>query len=331
MISLFDSAYILGPTILIAHASYELERSLHVPSLLFCNNTIPDEMVAIASSKTLEKSSRYAESFSKLCSFGSKTLHFEPIVKGRAELIGMLFDFELFLKNASITPFHKFIIDISTFPKDRLWVIVDLLCTLFPKNEVLIAYTEPEIYNTEESIDGWLSKGVSDVAPIPGFNGRQDPTKPTLLIMNIGHENERVTITINNREPQKIILLSQSSSQHNTLSGETSKKILRKLQDNYGSIVEKQFFFEVDSHDPFAVRDRVNEISNLFQSDYNISVAMFGTKIQSIGALLACRRNRRIEAVYAKPQLYHHENYSKGIGKTWIATIYHSDSSELVE
>lgn len=322
MINKLESSAVLGPTIFIVHASFELARSNYAANYIFSKTeTVPDAVIVIANSARLESDQQCARSFLNLVDLAERSSHLYSITRNRAELLELLNDLNHILAKLAITNRHRFVVDISTFPKDRLWVIIDLIGNVYPDSPISIIYTEPEIYNTEQVVDGWLSKGVSEISPILGFNGRQNPIKPTLLILNIGHENERVTITVNNREPQKIILLKQSEIQHNTLSGASAHKILRKLQDSYGNIVEKDIFFEVDSHDPFAVRDRIQEISSRFHDEWNISVAMFGTKMQSIGALLACRENRRIEAVYARPQLYHAEAYSKGIGHCWVAAI----------
>ena len=218
-----------------------------------------------------------------------------------------------------------FLLDISVFPKDRLWVLVDLLSRISPRSRVALTYTEPEAYDTELSPGGWLSKGVVEVISLPGFNGRQDPNKRSLLILNTGHENERMTITVNNREPNVIVLLAQGQKQHSALSRSAAARIVSKLREDYGSIVDQESLFDIDARDFLAVRSAIRHIYDVKQSEYNISVAFFGTKLQAIGALLACQENRRIEALYAQPQIYHRQKYSEGVGSSWMVTVLNGE------
>lgn len=304
--------------IFVAHASYEMERSLHVAKTLVAANQ-PYSAIFIATERTLRRDENYAKSLRELILLADKnsTIPSMPVICERVDLINLLIKLKAKLESLIEVSHQNFVVDISVFPKDRLWVTLDLIANMFPNSSISLGYTEPVSYNTEESPTGWLSKGVAEVVPILGFNGRQDPNKSSLLIVNTGHENERMTIAINNREPRKLILISQGSSQHNENSSTAATRILNKLLEDFGSIVDRDYFFDIDSRDYEGVHKAVSIIFDEFSDEYNISVASFGTKVQSIGALMACRNNRRIEAIYAQPQIYHQEAYSAGVGASW--------------
>lgn len=308
--------------VVVCHASYELERSCYVAETVPPSVSLAAALV-VGTSSTLEADAKYKESWNRLLKSLSKDEMMQPvqILESRSELMSVLEKAKLALQPLSLLSDVVVVFDISVFPKDRLWVLIDLVGRLLPNARLALAYTEPEIYDTELSSTGWLSKGVVEVVPLPGFNGRQDPDKRSLLVLNTGHENERMSITINNREPQRLILLTQGKGQHSHLSGPTAKKIVEKLREDYGNIVNNESVFEVDSRDYLGVRDAIRKIYETESAEYNISVAFFGTKVQSVGALLACQENRRLEALYARPQVYHREGYSAGVKGAWMLLL----------
>lgn len=306
-------------SIYITHASYELDRSLNV-TINLSNHIKPLATFILATTKTLAEDDNYKSSFHRLMDLSSKFSNTpsRPVITDRNDLVDMLRALEAHLHTIRYTEPITFFVDFSVFPKDRLWVVIDLVYRLFRNPSFCLFYTEPLSYSTEKSTSGWLSKGVSRVSPIPGFNGRQNPEKPNLMVLITGHENERMSITINNREPHKLILIGQGSQQHGDITTEIPRRILEQLMKDYGNIVDAEQSIAIGSRDAMSTKIAIEKIFTLNDCEFNISIAPFGTKAQSLGALIACLNNRKIEAVYAQPQIYHREAYSSGVGDTWL-------------
>jgi hypothetical protein len=306
--------------IVLCHASYELERSKKI----ICNTPpgLPLQRGVISASiGTLKVDANYRQSLQELSATFAKLPSTKPptnILTDRSELMQFLKELDAAMKGVSNSPNVAVLIDISVFPKDRLFLAVDYFVRSLPQVKIVLGYTEPKSYDTDARTDGWLSKGVVEVVSLPGFNGRQDPSKMSLLILNTGHENERMSITINNREPQKLVLIAQGDEQTSVLTGRYAQRLFNRIRSDYGAIVDEESIVKANSKDIDSVRLAILDVYAKFAHEYNISVAFLGTKIQAIGALLACQGNRSIEAVYAQPQIYHRERYSQGVGDSYM-------------
>lgn len=309
--------------VLVCHASYELERSQKI--ILDAPETIAIERCVIsASTSTLRLDPNYRKSLEGLSSAVARSAtNAAPVVviTERSDLLTFIRELELALRGVRDDAGTCVLLDISVFPRDRLFVAVDLVQRILPRAEIVLGYSEPREYSTDKQEGGWLSKGVIEVVSLPGFNGRQDPAKKSLLILNMGHENERMSITINNREPQRLVLIGQGDEQSSPLSGRYAAQLLRKVQSDYGSILLQGDLIRANSKDMQSVRDSILHVYDRYSYEYNISVAFLGTKIQAIGALMACQQNRDIEAVYSQPQIYHREEYSRGVSDSYMMTF----------
>lgn len=319
----WDSFKAFSHLVFICHASYELERS---QKIIFDapEDVIIDRCVISASKSTLRLDSNYRKSLEGLSSAVARSAaNTAPVVvlTERSELLQFIREVEVALRGVKNDGSTCVLLDISVFPRDRLFVTIDLVQRVLPLAVISLGYSEPREYSTDNQETGWLSKGVIEVISLPGFNGRQDPSKKSLLILNMGHENERMSITINNREPQRLVLIGQGDEQSSSMSGNYAARLFRKIQSDYGSILGKNDLIRANSRDMISVRDCILEVYGRYSKEYNIAVAFLGTKIQAIGALMACQKNRDIEAVYAQPQIYHREEYSKGVSDSYVIAL----------
>ncbi|UHD17837.1 hypothetical protein [Thiocapsa bogorovii] len=211
----------------------------------------------------------------------------------------------------------RVVVDISTFPRERMIILVDYVARLNPCTRIGIFYHEPERYASEiekESI-GWLSKGVRRISSIPGFNGRQGVHKSSLLAVQLGHEPERALMTIKKLEPDRIIVIGQSEQQYKK---DVDQVFLRRSEaviNEFGYKIEKIFL--VGSRDYVGSYNVMCRIGELYGAAFNIVVNLNGTKVQVLGALKYCQENRSVEVVHADPQKYNYDCYSVGVGKCW--------------
>lgn len=310
-------------SLFLAHASYE-PRSTAIAMRDLCPLGIARAFV-VASSISLQKLAAYQESertiIERMEAIGvaATTLSFD-----RDRLFDYLESLDSEVKKAFETfDFDAFIIDATTFPKDRLWLTLDYLKISRPDVRLIVLYVEPDAYNTEIVPDGagWLSAGVKRVSAMPRFNGYQHSNRPTLLTVIVGHEKERMQITVRNIEPQKLVLIEQGAQQHGTSSPTLPSELAAYIGADFSHVIDVEKRYSAGSRDHMAVYDAIVDISRRFSDEYNIVVSANGTKLQSIGALMACRENRNLTAVYTEPQIYNDESYSKGSGATWVLEI----------
>jgi hypothetical protein len=208
-------------------------------------------------------------------------------------------------------------VDISTFPRRELLILLHLLQSRYPDVGLRLLYSEPSQYATENSDTNkrWLTQGVRAVEPIPGFCGIQYPRRGSLLVMILGHEGERTHITLRRHQPDKVIFLGQGAEQFHQGLREIAEDQNRQMIEQYG---ESCFWStRLSAH---GVQQTAIELNRIFQQhrySYNMFVAPNGTKLQALGAYLAAKQNPEIQITYAEPVLYNWEVFSEGSGKIW--------------
>jgi hypothetical protein len=221
----------------------------------------------------------------------------------------------------SIENAGEVIIDVTTFPRERMILLIDYISRVSSNIKIRVVYFEPKKYASENSSEkcSWLSQGVQRIAPIPGFNGRQNTRKNYMLVIQLGHEGERALMTIKKMEPDKIILIGQNDNQYKKGVQSVYEKQSKSIIDEYGHKLEKIYL--VSSHDINASFEVLWRVFELYNSDYNIAVHLNGTKIQVLGAMRYCQTNRNVEIVHSDPQFYNYASYSGGIGHCWQVVI----------
>ncbi len=313
---LHETVSLEGKTLYVCHASYE-KRAYGATDHNLTGLSIAYSCV-IGTTKSIERNLQYKTCFEDLTIRLTNISATAPVAinVSRDSLISMVKHFDAIFGTPIRQEIENIVIDSSVFPKDRLWMIVDYIKRVNNSLRLYILYSEPEHYNTETQPEGWLSKGVKRLIPIPGFNGQQSSEKQTLLILIVGHEEERMQITIRNTEPDKVILVGQGAQQYSDDSPRLSDFIAQRLGHDYGHVIDFSETYSAGSRDYLAVRSAIKTIFRHHNEDYNIVVAANSTKLQSIGALLACQEHQEITAIYAEPQIYNSE-MSYGRGKIW--------------
>jgi hypothetical protein len=311
-----EGVALVGDTLFICHASYEC-RAYGVTDNTLDGFSI-SQSVVFGTTKSVGCNDQYRKCFHDLI---GRLTHVSvcsphPILVERHELVLMVRLLDAALGDIIRGEINNVVIDASVFPKDRLWVVVDYIQRVSRSTKVFILYMEPVSYSTENGNPGWLSKGVKRLMPIPGFNGRQSAEKKTLLVVIVGHEEERVQITVRNIEPNKVLLIGQSADIYDEGAPRLSNFIVKRLGHDYSHIIDFNERFIAGSRDYLAVRDSISLIYEKYSGQYNIVVAVNSTKLQSLGALIVCRERRAITAVYAEPQVYN-THRTEGFGKIW--------------
>lgn len=203
-------------------------------------------------------------------------------------------------------------VDITTFPRQELLMLLRVLDKLPTRPRIRLLYTEPEKYGTE-TVGGWLTRGVRCVRTIPGFGGVQPPSKNNLLIMFLGHEEERAAITWKRHQPKKTVLMIPDPSYRGELDGiveKTHRPLFAKLSPT-------EFYPPISARGVDEAERAILELWEKYHESYFLVVAPFGTKLQTLGIYNAVKQKRDIQITYAVPAVYNYNNFSAGVGPIW--------------
>jgi hypothetical protein len=208
--------------------------------------------------------------------------------------------------------FRSVTIDITTFPRQALLLLTRYIDEHPHRGVVRLVYGEPKKYATEEKKkeDRWLTRGVLSVKSVPQFGGVQFPRRAKLLTVILGHEGERTHITVRRHQPDKIILIPQGQRQHH----KGLKEIAEHENEQIISIYGQDSFWKsgLPSRGVVETERTIQKIYDQHRYTHNMFLAPNGTKLQLVGAYLACRALPEIQITYAVPAVYNWQKYSTG-------------------
>lgn len=204
-------------------------------------------------------------------------------------------------------------VDITTFPRQELLMLLRVLGSQSDHLSIRLFYGEPLRYCTEDP-GGWLTRGVKSVRPVPGFGGVQPPNKKkNLLIMFLGHEDERAAITWKRHQPRKTIAIVPDPSYRKEMNG----IVERTHQPLFTKLSPTEFYPAVPARGIEESENAVLRIWEEHHESYYVVVAPLGTKLQTLGIYRAVRQRPDIQITYAIPSIYNYENYSVGVNRIW--------------
>lgn len=203
-------------------------------------------------------------------------------------------------------------LDITTFPRQEMLVLLRVLDKMMGLDRVRLLYTEPLKYGSEEA-GGWLTRGVKAVRAVPGFGGIQPPGKRKLLVILLGHEEERAAITWKRHQPRKCVAVLPLPGYRPEL-GEAVK---RKHYLLFSMVAKSTVQMEVPAHGIEETRDLILRLWEAHKNTHYLVVAPLGTKLQTIGLFEAVRIQPAIQITYAVPALYNYQGFSQKSGQIW--------------
>lgn len=204
-------------------------------------------------------------------------------------------------------------VDISTFPRQELLVLLRVLDNLAHRPMIRLLYTEPQEYATERA-GGWLTRGVRSVRSIPGFGGVQPPSKKKLLIISLGHGTERTAITWKRHQPDDTILIAPHPGYRDSL----TFKLQNRHPLLFGIVENTQLLYRaVPARGIDEMCELIVELRRNYHESHFLVVAPLGTKLQTIGIYLAARLHPDVQITYAVPAIYNWKDYSAGVGPMW--------------
>jgi hypothetical protein len=210
---------------------------------------------------------------------------------------------------------RRITIDVTTFTKRHLFLLLRALDTAGLVERLRVLYTEPTDYVTDSSIS--MSSGFSGIEPIPSFSSTQSLGKPLMLVTFLGYESDRAIALFNNLDPNETFLF---VSRPAYIAGREQRAM--DMNRNLISLVGEEKIRWADARDP---NDTYAKLNSLFDGDgsyalrkWSCCISPLGTKPQAIGLYLFWRENRGLfSVIYSSPLRYNNIFYSKGIGQTW--------------
>ena len=205
-------------------------------------------------------------------------------------------------------------IDISTFPRKQLLLMLRLLEELHLMNSTRILYTEPGKYLAD--MDMPLSFGIKEIGIIPTFKGNYDPHKELKLILFLGYDGDRALALLENIEPHKTIIVIPKPAFYPEWEGKTEK-----LNGAVLAAVDDKCVHYSHSQDPDSTVDLLKRLIKPENEDVpdNWYIAPLGTKLQALGVYYFTSKWPDVASVVHASALKHNdEKFSEGIGKTLI-------------
>lgn len=288
--------------IFICSASYE-GRSLNIPNAL---KDIEIGCVFLCSHEDIVEIGK--ENREKIRAFfGGSSDKIEDVALHRNEPVKTADNFIKFLDKHPSSNGGICVVDISTFTHEALLIILRVLSSPQRGYKVLCTYNPARIYSEDESDKNkkWLSRGIKSVRSVLGYAGLWVPSQESHLIVLPGYEDDRAERLISSYEPDKLSLGICRDS-FSTELDEVRNVFYKKVAASFPEC-EK---FEFSASDPFSVKETILKLASE-NGGRNIVVAPMNTKISTIGVAMAAMENDDIQIVYAQPEVYNVNNYSR--------------------
>lgn len=219
------------------------------------------------------------------------------------------------------TEVNSILLDITTFTHEALLMLLRLLHIVFPKAEIICAYTNASEYDSaNKKEDKWLSKGIGDIRSVLGYSGDILPNRKTHLIVIVGYEYERAINIINAIEPSSLALgfgrSDNATTEKDKDANEHYKMLVERMTSSFTNITS----FEVKCDSPFETyKELVKQVDN--EKDKNILIVPLNNKISTIGAAFSAINNDDIQLCYAPALIYNFSDYSKVGDSCYIINI----------
>jgi len=200
-------------------------------------------------------------------------------------------------------------IDVTTFNREALLVSFNILYSICDEINTRVLYVSPQKHGN------WLSKGHQSVRNVIGFAGIQNSSKPTLLAILSGFEENRAMNTIDEIEPAKVCV--------GVGDPPTKESFLHKNKQRQELILNRQdtdeFHFPADSIQ--GSYEAVSQLISDYSNEYNIIMSPMSTKLSTLGMWKAVQNLEEVQVAYTIPSEYNLENYSTGIDSMYIGWI----------
>lgn len=204
-------------------------------------------------------------------------------------------------------------LDISTFPKNSLLLMLRALDQWGLTKYLRLVYTEPADY--KQSLDEPLSYGIKGVKIVPTFSAPYKPQEELCLIVFLGYERDRALGLVESIQPHRTIGVIARPAYRPEWEGR-SEQINAALLAS----LDSSDIFYVDSRNPLHSHRLLERLAvSESVAGPNLYISPLGTKPQTIGIYSFVRKHRTFASVvYAAPIAHSHQYITEGLGPTWI-------------
>lgn len=186
----------------------------------------------------------------------------------------------------------KIVLDISTFNRQNLLVMLQLLRRILKIKEIEIVYTVPEQTNQE------ISKGAAGFGNVPLFGGAFSIEKKKLLLLLAGYEIDRPLLLWHELQPSKVILSEGVEPTDASFYGANRKAVQDLSKLTQAEVIQ------ISANDPTKAKVQLASIFRRESKNYNIFVSPLNTKLQAVGLYLAWEENPAVQIVIAFPDRF---------------------------
>lgn len=216
------------------------------------------------------------------------------------------------------------VINISSFKTHLQTWLLNFAFETFDSTKII--YSEPEEYGDQSKSDKAYASGVKEIFTMEDFSGALLPGYSSLLIIFLGYDFVRAGGTYEHIQPSKKIGIMGKPNTASLIERFHSIKTKHELSFSSTDEIKEFSIFDLDSLMDYLVDVRAKNIEKC-----NISIALNGSKLHSIGALLFAKKYRDIQVIMSSPISYHPTNFSKGINKTFEIDIEKSWIKEFLK
>lgn len=208
----------------------------------------------------------------------------------------------------------KVVIDISTFTRESLLILVKLLFSCRSKVESLsLVYSLAEPSNM-------LSSGVIEQRSVIGYLGDMMPSRPLHLVVMSGFEHERAKAAIELHEPDYISIgFGSKDGSINPSLHEKNIQFTTQLASVYEEGVVHMFDYSLVN--PVDTKDALNKIISKHDNT-NVVIAPLNNKISTLGAGLLAIEKPEIQITYSQMANYNITDYSKPYDECIIVDLW---------
>lgn len=207
-------------------------------------------------------------------------------------------------------------VDVSTFPKNSLLLTLRTIETASGCGSVNTLYTEAANYKLRPP--GTPLFGLRRIGVIPTFGAEFQPNEELLLIMLLGYERDRAVAVWQRVQPHRTVAAISRPSFRPEWDG-----VAEKVNAPLLAAIGEEAVHNVDPRNPWATCDFLEEvITDMGDSvSENYYVAPLGTKPQTVGVYLFCRKHPDcVSVIYGSPVAREHEYLAEGVGPSWLLT-----------
>ncbi len=200
----------------------------------------------------------------------------------------------------------KIILDITTMPRETIWIILKMLQKKY--NTIKCIYHKPERYGE------WLSRDPAQPRLVYGLSGIASLKKNTALLIITGFDVERAKQLNRYYEPKRLLMGLQEGKQYRNFEENRKKHEVRFKG------IQNIKWFDIDSYSLKKVESTLKGIIKEEIKDNNIIASSLGPKISALGLYRMRLLNPEIALTYAPAHEYNRD-YSFGYKETIIEEL----------